>query len=183
VDVQEEAVIEASINNARFDLETVFRAHFRRIARVIAGIIRDPARAEELAVEVFLKLSRNTEAQGDRAQGWLYRTAVRSGLNELRRTARRNRYEGLFGLFAFEKVRNSQTPEDLRVAREEKDRVHAVLAAMKPRQAELLLLRNQGLSYEELASALDLNFSSIGTLLSRSEHSFRKEYINRYGDQ
>src|SRR4029078_10148227 len=95
VDVQEDAFIEASINNAAFDLETVFRAHFQRIARVIAGIVRDPARAEELAVEVFLKLSRKPGAQGDRAPGWLYRTAVRTGLNELRRRARRNRYEGL----------------------------------------------------------------------------------------
>jgi RNA polymerase sigma-70 factor (ECF subfamily) len=54
---------------------------------------------------------------------------------------------------------------------------------MKPRQAELLLLRTHGFSYEELASALDLNFSSIGTLLSRAERAFRKEYIKRYGDQ
>ena len=183
MDVQEDAFIEASINNAAFDLETVFRAHFQRIARVIAGIVRDPARAEELAVEVFLKLSRKPGVQGDRAPGWLFRTAVRTGLNELRRMARRNRYEGLFGLFAFEKARNSRTPEDLRIAKEEKDRVHVILSAMKPRQAELLLLRNHGLSYEELSAALDLNFSSIGTLLSRAEHNFRKEYINRYGEQ
>jgi len=141
VDIREEAVVEVTINEVPFDLEIIFRSQYGRIARVIAGVIRDPARAEELAVEVFLKLSQNTGAHGDRAQAWLYRTAVRTGLNELRRTARQNRYEGLFGLFSFGRVRGSQTPEDMRAANEEREKVHRILGAMKPRQAELLLLR------------------------------------------
>ena len=37
------------------DLDTLFRAHFERIARVIGRVIHDQARAEELAVEVFLR--------------------------------------------------------------------------------------------------------------------------------
>jgi RNA polymerase sigma-70 factor, ECF subfamily len=51
------------------------------------------------------------------------------------------------------------------------------------RQAELLLLRSHGLSYEELASTLHLNPASVGTLLARAQQAFRKEYINRYGKQ
>ena len=38
-----------------------------------------------------------------------------------------------------------------------------MLGMMEPRQAELVLLRSQDLSYEELASALDLNPASAGT--------------------
>ena len=48
---------------ARFDLETIFRTQYERIGRVIAKVVGDPARAEELAVEVFLKLWRNRQAQ------------------------------------------------------------------------------------------------------------------------
>jgi len=58
-----------------------------------------------------------------------------------------------------------------------------VLAALDSRQAELLLLRSSGLSYEEVAAALDLNPASVGTLLSRAQQSFRKEFIKRYGEQ
>jgi RNA polymerase sigma-70 factor (ECF subfamily) len=54
---------------------------------------------------------------------------------------------------------------------------------MRPRQAELLVLRSDGLSYEELAAALHLAHGSIGTFLSRAEQAFRKEYIKRYGQQ
>ena len=49
------------------------------------------------------------------------------------------------------------------------------------RGAELLVLRSHGLSYEELAEALELNPTSIGTYLSRAQDAFRKEYIKRYG--
>ena len=45
------------------------------------------------------------------------------------------------------------------------------------------MLRSHGLTYEELANAPGLNAASIGTLLSRAQHTFRKEYIKRYGNQ
>ena len=74
-------------------------------------------------------------------------------------------------------------PEQVRAAVEEQEHVRTVLAALDPRQAELLLLRGSGLSYAELAAALELNPASIGTLLSRAQQAFRKEYIKRYGEQ
>jgi RNA polymerase sigma-70 factor, ECF subfamily len=160
------------------DLEILFRDQYERIAKVIAAVVRHHARAEEIAVEVFLKWWRSPEAHGENAQGWLYRTAVRMALDELRRQSRRARYEQLltFG-------RKPVTPEDVRAANEEQQRVRAVLNAMTPRQAELLILRSQGLTYAELAAALDLNATSVGTLVSRAQQAFRKEYIKRYGEE
>ena len=54
---------------------------------------------------------------------------------------------------------------------------------MPMRQTELLLLRHDGASYEELASTLELNPASVGTLLSRAQQAFRKEYLKRYGER
>jgi RNA polymerase sigma-70 factor (ECF subfamily) len=139
-------------------------------------VIRDPARAEELAVEVFLKWSREPKAQGENAEGWLYRTAVRMGQNELRREMRRGRYEGLVGFFRG----SPTTPEELLSARQEEQKVRVVLSVLEPRHPELLLLRGHGLSYDELASALELNPRSVGTLLGRAQQAFRKEYIRLY---
>jgi RNA polymerase sigma-70 factor (ECF subfamily) len=164
-----------------FDFESAFHAHYGRMARVIARVIRDPGRAEELAVEVLWKFWRTPRAHGRQAAGWLYRTAVRTGLNELRRRVRGSRHESLAG-----EVRGqpgAPTPEEVRAAREEQEHVRLVLAALDSRQAELLLLRSSGLSYDELASALDLNPASVGTLLSRAQQAFRKEFIKRYGEQ
>src|ERR1700694_4998401 len=80
---------------AATSLDAIFHAHFSAIARSIARVIRDPARAEELAVEVFLKWSRTPGAQGPQARGWLFRSATRAALDELRGTARRERLAGL----------------------------------------------------------------------------------------
>jgi RNA polymerase sigma-70 factor (ECF subfamily) len=57
-----------------------------------------------------------------------------------------------------------------------------VLASLDARQAELLLLRSNELSYAEVAAALELNPSSVGTLISRAQQAFRKEYVGRYGE-
>jgi DNA-directed RNA polymerase specialized sigma24 family protein len=86
-----------AIAEVEFDLERAFRAYYGRVARIIARVVRDRGRAEELAVEVLLKRWRTQRAQGEYAEAWLYRAAVRTGLNELRRQTRQTRYERLLG--------------------------------------------------------------------------------------
>lgn len=175
-----EGMVAAGFSDAPVDLEIVFQAQYERIARVIAGVIRDPARAEELAVDVFLKWERSWKAKGVGAEGWLYRAAVRIALNELRREALRSRYERLLACVTDRTVAESN-PDAVFSAQEDQKRVRLVLSAIPRRQAELLLLRNNDLSYQELAAALNLNPASVGTLLSRALETFRKEFIRRYG--
>jgi RNA polymerase sigma-70 factor (ECF subfamily) len=167
---------------AAVDIDSLFRAQFTRIARVIARVTRDPSRAEELAVDVFLKWSRTPKAHGPHAIGWLYRTAMRVGFNELRSETRRHWYERL-SAFVPSGRSAVATPEDERQANESRDQVRAVLGKMRHRQAALLILRSDGLSYAEIAAALSLNVASIGTLLARAEAAFQKEYIKRYGTE
>ncbi len=168
-------------SEAETDLETIFCAEYPRIARVIARVTRDPARAEELAVEVFLTWARTPKARGEHAGGWLYRTAVRAGLKELRSETRRAWYERLFALVPSGRTNGSRTPEDVHAAREEQRQVRAVLSVLSWRQAALLLLRSEGLSYAEVAAAVQVNPASVGTLLARAQRAFRKEFVRRYG--
>jgi RNA polymerase sigma-70 factor (ECF subfamily) len=169
---------EMEVTNAE-GLDAIFRAHYERIARVIGRVIHDQARAEELAVEVFLKWWRNPRAHGEQAEGWLYRTSVREALDELRRQTRRSRFERLFGF-----VRESPpTPEHLYAVNAEQHKVRTVLGAVNRRHAELLLLWSQGLSYQEIAVSLAVNSNYVGSLVSRAQEAFRKEYLKRYGNQ
>jgi RNA polymerase sigma-70 factor, ECF subfamily len=172
----------ALANEAETDLETIFRAEYKRIARVIARVTRDPARAEELAVDVFLKWARTPNARGDHAAGWLYRTAVRTGLKELRSEVRRTRYERLFAFVPTGSTNGSRTPEEHHVAAETQEQVRFVLNVLPWRQSALLVLRYEGLSYLELAAALQMNPGSVGTVLARAQQAFRKEFGKRYGD-
>ena len=160
-----------------FDYEAVFRTSYRRVARVIFRVIQDPSRAEELAVEVFWKLWQHPSAQGPHCAGWLYRTAVRTALDELRKRARREKYESWFGLPG-----PSGDPETAREASEERARIRTVLASLRSLDAQLVTLRAEGLSYDELADVLDLKPASIGTMLRRAQGAFRREYVKRYGE-
>ncbi len=158
-------------------LGLVFRAHYARIARVIGRVIHDQARAEELAVDVFLKWWRTASAHGDRAEGWLVRTAVRQALDELRRVHRRRRLD-----YALQLMRLAPpTPAEIFDARSDRQRTRIVLAALSRRHAALLVLRSEGLSYQQLAAGLNLNPSYVGSLLVRAQTAFRREYEKRYG--
>lgn len=177
VNAPSKAIEAAGLDDA-FDFEAFFHVHYERIARAIVQVVRDPARAEEIAAETFWKFWRNSKAaQGGQAFGWLYRTAVRMAIDELRKEARRIRNE------SSQTIRQpARTPEEAHAAAEERDRVRLVLASLDSRQAELLLLRNNDLSYAEVAAVLDLNPSSVGTLISRAQQAFRKEYVTKYGE-
>jgi RNA polymerase sigma factor (sigma-70 family) len=177
VNAETTATARADASTDSFDFEAVFRTHYQRIARVIFKVIRDPSRAEELAVEVFWNLWRHSSAHGPNYAGWLYRAAVRAALDELRRRSRREKYERWFGV-----NQPPSDPETAREASEERIRIRRVLASLGSREAQLVVLRSEGLSYEELAQAMRLKPTSINTMVHRALESFRKEYISRYGD-
>jgi RNA polymerase sigma-70 factor, ECF subfamily len=173
------ATVDERQNEGTQALDSIFRAQYARIARVIGLVIHDQARAEELAVDVFLKWWRNPNAHGERAEGWLYRTAVRTALDELRRLSRRSRFERLLAAF-----RDAPpTPEHLYNASVEQHNVRTVLACLSRRQATLLLLQSQGISYRQMAASLEVNPNYVGSLLSRAQDAFRKEYLKRYGNK
>ena len=66
------------------------------------------------------------------------------------------------------------SPDAAVLAREVQQRVRESLDALPERERRLLLLRVEGYSYREIALALEINESSIGTLLARAERAFRE---------
>jgi RNA polymerase sigma-70 factor (ECF subfamily) len=163
------ALEKMATHEAPFDFEAFFRANYQRIACAVGRVVGDKARAEELTVEAFWKLWRSPKCQGPQSGGWVYRTALRLALNELRRRRRSDRYELLSG-----SLPPSPTPEEAHAAAEEREQVRCVLGALDPRQAELLLLRSNGLSYAEVAAVTGTNPASVGTLIARAQNAFRK---------
>ncbi len=169
-----------SSTSLRSDFERVFLEHYPRVYGVLVRLLGDRAEAEDLALETFWQLHRRGPAAG-RTQnlgGWLYRVATNLGLNALRARKRRERYEAEAGAAAA--LQNpSDDLEEAAAAQEERQRVRLVLAQLDARQAELLLMRHSGMSYEELGAALGLSPNSIGTLLVRAEREFEKKWQAR----
>lgn len=163
------------------EFETAFHTYWPRIHAVLYRLTGDPDQAEDLALEVFLRLHREPRLlQPDQnLPAWLYRVAANLGYNALRAARRRQKYETAAGQRA---LQTNAPPDPAHTAERAAERaatqqaVRRTLAALKPRDAQLLLLRHSGLSYNELAAALHLNPASVGKLLSRAEKEFEKKY-------
>ncbi|MGD8634789.1 MAG: sigma-70 family RNA polymerase sigma factor [Anaerolineales bacterium] len=157
--------------------ERVFQEHYTRIHALCTRMLGDPDEAEDLALEAFVRLHRRPPPDRDAGKlgGWLYRVATNLGLNALRARRRRKRYEDEAGMMSIESDTYGDPAAELERALE-RARVQRTLASMKPRSAQILLLRHSGLSYAEIGAALELSTGSIGTLLSRAEREFERIY-------
>ena len=168
---------------AEAEFEQIFLTHYGRIVAVLFRLIGNRAQAEELAGDVFWKIYRQPlpPDRDHNVGGWLYRVATRLGIDALRAQARRRRYEQAGGEAAYESGEASDDPLADVLRDEKRRRVQTVLAAMKPAQAQLLMLRQSGLSYQELAEIFGVKANSIGTLLARAEADFEKRFRELYG--
>jgi RNA polymerase sigma-70 factor (ECF subfamily) len=163
--------------------DAVFREHYPRVVALLARLTGDRAQAEEIASDVFCKVSQRGRMPfgSEDPAPWIYRVATNAGLDALRSNMRRRRREDAAGA---ESVRtaSSETALDGVLRNERCARVREVLGDLKPRDAQLLLLRAEGLAYREVAEALGMQPGSVGTLLARAEAEFEQRFRSRYGD-
>jgi RNA polymerase sigma-70 factor (ECF subfamily) len=152
--------------------EMLFNRHYDMVYGVLYRLTGTRQEAEDRAQEVFLKLYRYPLRHDQNVAGWLYRVAVNTGYNALRSDQRRRARERVVAQDAEPPPR---TEEEV-TRREATRQVRAALAAIPPRAAKLLILRESGFSYRELADIVGVAPGSVGTLLARAQKAFRKAY-------
>jgi RNA polymerase sigma-70 factor, ECF subfamily len=159
--------------------DTLFHEYWSKVCRLLDRMVGDSDEAEDLAMEVFWRLSLHhpVEGKGQNPGGWIYRVATNIGYNALRSRQRRKYYELKAGLDELTSGKNQSPAQELEKA-EQSRQVRQTLAQMKPRSAQILAMRYSGLTYAEIAGALGLSPTSIGTLLARAEREFEKRYRN-----
>lgn len=159
--------------------EDVFEAAFAEnwdwVCGVLLHLVGDPDEAEDLALEVFYRLHERPPGDWQTLRSWLHRVATNVGLNALRARKRRKYYEETAGKIHLRQSTFLDPAAEVE-RREEQQLVREVLAHMKPRAAQLLILRHTGLSYAEIAAALNIAPGSVGTMLARAEKKFERLY-------
>lgn len=163
--------------------EELFREHYPRVVSLLTRLTGDPGQAEEIASDVFSKLARRSVLLAGREDvaAWIYRVATNAGLDAVRANARRRKKEEAASRERWRTGSEDGVLDSLLRA-ERGVRVRTLLAAMKPRDAQVLLLRSSGMAYREIAWALGVQPSSVGTILARAERDFERRYRARYGD-
>lgn len=157
-------------DKAAFDL--LVRKYQHRIGALIARYIHDWSECQDVAQETFLRAYRALgNFRGDaQFYTWLYRIAVNTAKNHLVASNRRPPTDDIDAVDAVqfasgERLRDADTPEH-ELLRQEIERTVTDAVAQLPAdlRAAITLREVDGLSYEEIAEAMDC---PIGTVRSR----------------
>lgn len=168
-----EAVTGSGHDAVRADLEEVFRRDYGLVVGVAARVLGSRDQAEDVAQDVFLAFGRSAVPAAE-ARGWLSVAAAHTALNALRSGRRRTAREERATRGGSDTADVVDVAEAV-IGQEDRDRVRSALARLPRKQAVALLLRHGGLSYAEVAAALDMSPGSVGTTVRRAESALRKE--------
>jgi RNA polymerase sigma-70 factor (ECF subfamily) len=156
---------------AAYDLLVLKYQH--KVVKLVMRYTRNPADAEDVAQEAFIKAYRALPGfRGDSAfYTWLYRIAINTAKNALVSAKRRPQplplepVDGEDGPDLLNKLRDPDTPEGLALTEEIRTTVTAAIESLPEDLRTAIVLRElDGLSYEEIAAAMDC---PIGTVRSR----------------
>lgn len=145
-----------------------------KVVKLVMRYLRDPAEAEDVAQEAFIKAYRALpQFRGDSAfYTWLYRIAINTAKNAL---AARDRNPVSYELDTrggsedapdmAARLKDPETPEGLALTEEIRDTVnHAIEALPEDLRTAIVLRELEGMSYEEIATSMDC---PVGTVRSR----------------
>ncbi len=152
--------------------DAIVRRYQDRIFRFLAHMVGDSDEAADLAQETFVKAYRSLHRFGGRSSlyTWLYRIALNTSLNHMRRKKLRNR------LFLDSEAETAIEHRRLHACDPEselmmKQRIAAIQAAIRdlpPRQRSIFVMRHFD----------DLSHAAIAEVIGRSEGSVRAGYFH-----
>ena len=155
------------------DIDRLFREYHQPLVRYLARRLGDRDWAEEVAQETFLRAVRQESIVSERA--WLFAVATNLVRDEARKNARRRRRLELLREQA--RAEEAVEPEPLTLERsQEAAMARKALEMLCERDREALLMREEGLDYTEIATALELSVGSVGTTLSRARRRLVEAY-------
>ncbi|MGH9945246.1 MAG: RNA polymerase sigma factor [Pyrinomonadaceae bacterium] len=159
--------------------DEAFVLHHRSVFNTAYALLRDAGLAEDVTQEVFLKLYKHGEAvpTGDLLRPWLLRVAINLAHNQRRTRTRANAREDEF-------AKQTTVPDGATAPldadyerRQEIEEARRALAKIDEPMRSCLVLKQQGMSYKEIAAAVSVNENYVGSLVARG----RKEFMRVYG--
>lgn len=157
------------------DIQALFDEVYPPLFRYCHRLTADTDAAEDVAQETFIRfLDKRPAYPKDGIRSWMFRVATNLIRDRARKESNRARI-----LAGFPPPDPEQGPEG-RVEREETVQgVRRALATLSQRDREMLILRQEGFSYKEIALVLEVAPASVGTLLARAlkrfAHAYEKE--------
>ncbi|HXC57757.1 MAG TPA: RNA polymerase sigma factor RpoE [Steroidobacteraceae bacterium] len=164
-----------------FDL--LVRKYQHKVVKLVTRYLRDPSDAEDVAQEAFIKAYRAIpQFRGDSAfYTWLYRIAINTAKNAIV-SRDRNPVEFDLDMQNVEesssmqlRLADSETPESLLQTEEIRETVNRAIEALPEDLRTAIVLRElEGLSYEDIAQAMDCPVGTVRSRIFRAREAIDK---------
>jgi RNA polymerase sigma-70 factor (ECF subfamily) len=160
--------------------DDVVAAHSARVYRLAYRLTGNRHDAEDLTQDVFVRVFRSLSSYTPGAfEGWLHRITMNLFLDLVRRR-RRIRFDGLPDDAADRIPGREASPADAYDARHFDDDVQRALDALLPEfRAAVVLADIEGLTYEEIAQALDVKLGTVRSRIHRGRSQLRQALAHR----
>ena len=164
-----------------FDL--LVRKYQHKVVKLVLRYVRNPADAEDIAQEAFIKAYRALpQFRGDSAfYTWMYRIAINTAKNSL---ASRDRSPIAYDLDLTDpeeshsvqtKLQDPDTPEGMALTEEIRLIVNSAIEALPEELKTAIVLRElDGLSYEEIAAAMECPVGTVRSRIFRAREAIDK---------
>jgi RNA polymerase sigma-70 factor (ECF subfamily) len=148
-----------------FDLDGLYRTTYDAVVRFLYRKVWDADRAEDLAQEVFMRALAH---QPEKPRSWVFAVAANIARDEARAAIRRRKHLVLLTHEPIASPAKNSDVEDGMDHEEQEAEVKRALATLSPRDREVLLLWDAGMSYPEIAEQTGLAVGAVGTTLARA---------------
>lgn len=153
------------------DAEAAYRKYREEMLRYFYRLTGDAALAEDLAHEAFARLLASPGEKED-VRAWLYTV----GRNLVRDRARTRENRRAFGPKASLDPSALPVPDEAFERRRAVELTRRALGQLRPRDAQLLIMRHEGYSRREIGHALGLSENSVSTLAARALRKLADAY-------
>ena len=153
--------------------------HQSTVHRVCYGFAKNSEDAEDLAQEVFLKAYRNLHRFEGRSsfKTWVYRIAINTSQNELRRRSRRPQASPTPLETAAEFVPSSQNVERTAQRNARYKMLEQALKQLRPDELKVLMLKDiEGRPYNEIAKELGISLSASKMRVQRARAALKIKF-------
>lgn len=150
--------------------DRLFERLYPGLFRYLRRLTGDADAAEDAAQETFVRLTGQT-LPDDEVRPWLFTVATNLIRDRARKADRHRRLQS--------HVPAAQGPDLPDVSAERSERIAMVrraLSQLSERDRAMLLMREEGFKYSEIATAVDVAAGSVGTLLARAARRFAETY-------
>jgi RNA polymerase sigma-70 factor (ECF subfamily) len=167
-------------DRSAFDMLVVRYQH--KVVKLIMRYVRDQAEAQDVAQEAFIKAYRAIPRfRGDSAfYTWLYRIAINTAKNHLVAAKRRPLDYNMdiqdpeqYDMHA--RLKDVDTPEGTLLSEEIRETVNQAIEALPEDLRTAIMLRElEGMSYEEIATAMECPVGTVRSRIFRAREAIDK---------